>query len=91
MSNSPFQDTQPLRPRSDEHRVWGRYSAPKKGFPWGCLLGGCLGIMLLGALAVGGAMFGMYRFVSGQVAKYTSDHADRTTFGQYHGRRSQSD
>lgn len=31
--------------------------------------------MLLGALAVGGAMYGMYSFVSGQVAKYTSDHA----------------
>ena len=75
MSNSPFQDTQPYAPAQMNTGFGGDTAPPAKGFPWGCLLGGCLGIMLLGALAVGGAMFGMYRFVSGQVAKYTSDHA----------------
>lgn len=75
MSNSPFQDTQPYAPTQMNTGFGGDTAPPAKGFPWGCLLGGCLGIMLLGALAVGGVMFGAYRFVSGQVAKYTSDHA----------------
>jgi hypothetical protein len=75
MSNSPFQDTQPYAPAQMNTGFGGDTAPPAKGFPWGCLLGGCLGIMLLGALAVGGVMFGAYRFVSGQVAKYTSDHA----------------
>ena len=75
MSNSPFQDTQPYAPTQMNTGFGVDTAPPKKGFPWGCLLGGCLGIMLLGALAVGGVMFGAYRFVSGQVAKYTSDHA----------------
>lgn len=75
MSNGPFQDTQPYAPAQMNTGFGGDTAPPAKGFPWGCLLGGCLGVMLLGALAVGGVMFGAYRFVSGQVAKYTSDHA----------------
>ncbi len=75
MSNSPFQDTQPYAPNQMNTGFGVDTAPPARGFPWGCLLGGCLGIMLLGALAVGGAMYGVYSFVSNQVAKYTSDHA----------------
>lgn len=75
MSNSPFQDTQPYAPNQTNTGFGVDTAPPARRFPWGCLLGGCLGIMLLGALAVGGAMFGLYRIVSNQVAMYTSDHA----------------
>jgi hypothetical protein len=63
MSN---QNNQPFSPTN--------FSAPpEKKFPWGCLLGGCATIFLVGILAVvGSGIFGYY-FVKGQVTKYTSD------------------
>lgn len=77
MSNNPFQDTQPYAPGSQgsqfDPAVQGQPVQAKSSFPWGCLLGGCLGIMLLGLLAVGGVIYVGWNFYSTQLAKYTSD------------------
>jgi hypothetical protein len=51
------------------------YLSPGKPFPWGCLIGGCLGTLLLmvgGLVAVG---VGSVWFYNQQIAKYTSDQA----------------
>lgn len=51
------------------------YVASGKPFPWGCLLGGCLGLLLLmlGGLAAIGV--GSVWFYRQQIAKYTSGEA----------------
>lgn len=45
----------------------------QRRFPWGCLLGGCLGIVLLGVLLVVGGSIGAFYFARGQINKYTAD------------------
>lgn len=47
--------------------------APRKSFPWGCLLGGCCVVMLLMAGGIGATGFFAYRFYQSQMARYTSD------------------
>ncbi len=71
MSNSPFGQTQPYS--NSPNQNFGSDQPAKSSFPWGCLLGGCLGIMLLGVIAVGGVGYGIWSFYTGQIAKYTSD------------------
>jgi hypothetical protein len=46
---------------------------PQRGFPWGCLLGGCLGIVILGIVLVVGGGIGTYYFAQSQVKKYTAE------------------
>ena len=61
---------------SDEHPYIVQASYPgerPRGFPWGCLLGGCLAVFLLmlaGTLLTG---YAGYRFYQRQIAQYTSD------------------
>lgn len=75
MSSNPFQDTQPYAPTQSQPTGFDLNAAPRKsGFPWGCILGGCLGVFIFGLLLVGGASYLTYRYVSEQIAKYTSDH-----------------
>jgi hypothetical protein len=45
---------------------------PRKGFPWGCLIGGCLSILLLAIIAVGVAVYFAFNFYNTQIEKYTS-------------------
>jgi len=45
----------------------------KKGFPWGCLIGGCLTVVVLMSVAIFVAGFAGYRFYRAQLTKYTSD------------------
>ncbi|MFO0942978.1 MAG: DUF1206 domain-containing protein [Pirellulales bacterium] len=71
MSNSPFEQTQPYS--NPNSQSFGIDQPAKSGFPWGCLLGGCLGIMLLGLIAAGGVGYGLWSLYKGQIAKYTSD------------------
>ncbi len=44
-----------------------------KGFPWGCLLGGCFGVLGLGFLLVVGGGIGIYYYAKGQLVKYTAE------------------
>jgi hypothetical protein len=46
---------------------------PRSGFPWGCLFGGCLAVVVLMMLGVGLTAFTAYRFYSTQLAKYTAE------------------
>ena len=46
---------------------------PKKKSKWGCILGGCLGVVVIGAIGMGVAGFIGWRMLAGQVEKYTSD------------------
>ena len=43
-----------------------------KGFPWGCLAFGCLGIILLVVGGIAALGFGGYWFYTSQINKYTS-------------------
>ena len=47
----------------------------EKPFPWGCMLVGCLSVMLVMMLGMGGLIYGGYRFYAAQVAAYTSPDA----------------
>lgn len=49
--------------------------SPRRGFPWGCVLGGCLGVVILGVVGIAVSGFAAYRFYSSQLAKYTSEEA----------------
>ncbi len=73
--NNPLQenlrDTQPYSPQPSQ--TFDINPTPPRQFPWGCLLGGCLGTMLFGLLVIGLMGWGAYSFVQGQIAKYTSD------------------
>lgn len=71
MSNRPFDQTQPYSTTSNQ--TFSNDQPAKSSFPWGCLLGGCLGVMLLGIIAAGGAMYGIWSIYQSQLAKYTSD------------------
>lgn len=82
MSNGSYNETQPYSPNSAQRFDINAAPRTSRGFPWGCLLGGCLGIMLLGALGVVGAGFGAWKFVQSQITKYTSDHAVELPSGQ---------
>lgn len=44
-----------------------------KGFPWGCLIGGCLGVMGLGVLLVVGSGLGLYFYAKSELTKYTAE------------------
>lgn len=61
---------------NDDHPYAAQMHYPgerSRGFPWGCLLGGCLTVLLLmlaGTLLTG---FAGYRFYQRQIAQYTSD------------------
>lgn len=48
------------------------YAPREKRFPWGCLLGGCLGVFLLMLIGVGAAGWAGYSFYRAQLEKYTS-------------------
>lgn len=48
------------------------YAPREKRFPWGCLLGGCLGVFLLMLIGVGVAGWAGYSFYRAQLEKYTS-------------------
>ena len=43
-----------------------------KRFPWGCLIGGCLTVVLLGLLGIGAIAYTAYSFYTTQLNKYTS-------------------
>jgi len=43
-----------------------------KPYPWGCLIGGCLTVVLLGLLGIGAISYTAYSFVTAQLNKYTS-------------------
>lgn len=51
------------------------YQPTESRFPWGCLLGGCLGVFLLMLVGVGTVTIGGYYFYKGQLEKYTSAEA----------------
>ncbi len=44
----------------------------ERKFPWGCLIGGCLTVMLLMVVGVGATMYAGYSFYVAQVNNYTS-------------------
>ena len=46
---------------------------PPKKSPWGCILGGCLGVILLIVLGSVATVVGGYWYYKSQLAKYTSD------------------
>jgi hypothetical protein len=73
--NSPFQDnsrdTQPYAPQST-NQTFDISPTPQRTFPWGCLIGGCCGVLLLGVIALGLGAWGLYSAVQSQIAKYTS-------------------
>ena len=71
MSNNPFDQTQPYVTSGNQN--FSIEQPAKKSFPWGCLLGGCLGVMLLGIIVTGGALYGIWSLYQSQLAKYTSD------------------
>ncbi|MEM7312706.1 MAG: hypothetical protein AAF497_06110 [Planctomycetota bacterium] len=48
-------------------------SPPEKKSKLGCILGGCLGVILFGCVGLGLVGFAGYRYVTGQVEKFTSD------------------
>lgn len=63
-----------LPPSTQSHRP-PSYVINSKPFPWGCLIGGCLTVVLLmvgGIVAIG---VGSVWFYNQQIAKYTSDKA----------------
>ncbi len=49
------------------------YAPQEKRFPWGCLVGGCLGVFLLMLIGVGAAGWAGWSFYRAQLEKYTSD------------------
>ncbi len=58
---------------SNVEQTIGYHEASENRFPWGCLIGGCLTVLVLllgGTLATG---FAGYWFFKGQIAKYTSE------------------
>ena len=48
-----------------------QYVQPKR-FPWGCLLGGCLTVFLLGLIGTGVVGYLGYSYYMGQVTKFTA-------------------
>jgi hypothetical protein len=66
-----LRDTQPYAPQPSQ--TFDINPTPPRQFPWGCLLGGCLGTILLGFLAIGLIGYAGYSYFQRQVAKYTSD------------------
>jgi hypothetical protein len=44
----------------------------EKRFPWGCLLGGCLSVMLLVVIGIGASIYAGMSFYYSQVNKYTA-------------------
>lgn len=49
------------------------YPVAENRFPWGCLLGGCAGVVLLMVAGIGVVALSGYWFYKGQLTKYTSD------------------
>ncbi len=47
-------------------------SGPQKGFPWGCLVGGCLSVFLLIVIGLSATFYATYQLVKAQVDAYTS-------------------
>jgi hypothetical protein len=58
---------------SSAYQPSNEFQQPPRRFPWGCLLGGCLGIVLLGVLLVVGGGIGAFYFARGQINKYTAE------------------
>ena len=46
--------------------------AAEKSFPWGCLLGGCLSVILLIVIGISATFYVGYRFYKSQLETYTS-------------------
>lgn len=46
--------------------------APEKGFPWGCLLGGCLTVVLLVVIGIAASVYAGIRLYKSQLEAYTS-------------------
>jgi hypothetical protein len=44
----------------------------EKSFPWGCLLGGCLSVVLLIVIGISASIYAGYRFYKSQLDTYTS-------------------
>lgn len=49
------------------------FERPRKGFPWGCLIGGCLVVCLLIVGGVAAVGWGTYAFYKRQIKQYTSE------------------
>ncbi len=63
---------------------------PKKKSKWGCILGGCLGVIVIGLIGMGVAGFVGWRMIAGQVEKYTSDTARELPVVEYSDEQMQS-
>lgn len=87
MSQSPLEpeivDAEPAAPATHQRSPYAADHNPahlqspahtptSKGFPWGCLIGGCLTALLLMLVSLGAIGFFSYRYFQQQVAQYTS-------------------
>lgn len=55
----------------------------EKRFPWGCLLGGCLSVVLLFVIGIGASGFGLYWYLSRQIDQYTSTQPESIPITEY--------
>ena len=57
---------------SNTNQTFSDSPVAEKSFPWGCLLGGCLSVVLLIVIGISASFYAGYRFYKSQLDAYTS-------------------